>query len=241
MLNKAKLLGVVSASIQAADSQLMVQAEETSVLLASGASVSLAASGKALLRPSQTMTLSATGIAPNTELHLMLVPTARYGISSFMYESASVMLLDSATASRSGTAVLTADLSVPQGDYQLQLVGVMASGEIFTLAIAAEIRAASLQESEPEIDLSLAVWTKKISATQVKMYAKNVTGKGKIQFLVNDAEVAWVRASDNMNPKLRNANGSYDLVRTIALKQGKTALEFYQDGERIRRNAYSVG
>jgi hypothetical protein len=200
----------------------------------------LSSSGKALLRPSESLTLTASGIAPNSQMFLMLVPTARYGLSSMMFESSSVMLLDSAIASSSGTVILNADLSVPQGEYQLQLVGQSASGGVFTLAFATEIRAVSLQETELEVDLELAVWTKKISDSQVKMYAKNVVGAGKIQFVANDSELAWVKATENLSPKLRSANGFHYLVRTVNLQPGKNSLEFYQDGDRIRRNAYSA-
>ena len=232
---------VIPASIQSSDSQLMIQADGTSALLASGSDVLLSSSGKALLRASESLTLTAAGIAPSSQMFLMLVPTARYGLSSMMFESSSVMLLDSAMATSSGTVVLNADLSVPQGEYQLQLVGQSASGGVFTLAIATEIRAVSLQETEPEVDLDLAVWTKKISDSQVKMYAKNVVGAGKIQFVVNGSELAWVKATETLNPKLRSANGFHYLVRTVNLRSGKNSLEFYQDGDRIRRNAYSVG
>ena len=72
------------------------------------------------------------------------------------------------------------------------------------------------------------------------MYAKNIVGAGKIQFMVNGKEVAWVRAVDETDAKLREANGFYYLVRTVRLVPGqKNALEIYVDGVRVTRSAYS--
>lgn len=83
------------------------------------------------------------------------------------------------------------------------------------------------------------VWTKKISDTEVKMYAKNVIGEGKIQFFEDGQEVAWIRAENEQDPKLIGAIGSYYLVRTIELDPGKNRLEIRVDGERVRFNTYT--
>lgn len=96
----------------------------------------------------------------------------------------------------------------------------------------------------PEVDLTFKVWTKRISATEIKMYAKNPVDAGKVVMRVNGREIAWVRALTVDDPKLRlirtgpMAGTSY-LVRTVVLKPGRNVLEFYVDGERIRRNIYS--
>jgi hypothetical protein len=82
-------------------------------------------------------------------------------------------------------------------------------------------------------------WTKLQSDGTVKMYAKNIVGIGKVQFFHNGGEIAWVRAADALNPKLREANGAYYLVRTRDLLEGKNVFEIYIDGERVRRTAYS--
>jgi hypothetical protein len=82
-------------------------------------------------------------------------------------------------------------------------------------------------------------WTQLQSDNTVKMYAKNIVGEGKIQFFHNNSEIAWVRASNALNPKLRQANGSSYLVRTRELVEGKNAFEIYQDGKRIWRAAYA--
>ena len=83
------------------------------------------------------------------------------------------------------------------------------------------------------------VWTQLQSDNTVKMYAKNIVGVGKIQFFHNNNEIAWVRASNALNPKLRQANGSSYLVRTRELEEGKNAFEIYDDGKRIWRAAYA--
>ena len=85
-----------------------------------------------------------------------------------------------------------------------------------------------------------AYWPKKLTDSSVKLYAKNIVGAGKVQFFLNGKEVAWVRAADANDPKLRTANGFQYLVRTVTLKAGmKNALEIYVDGIRVRRAAYS--
>jgi hypothetical protein len=83
------------------------------------------------------------------------------------------------------------------------------------------------------------VWTKKVSETEVKMYAKNVIGEGKIQFFEDGQEIAWIRAESEEDPKLTSAIGSYYLVRTIELDPGKNRLEIRVDGERVRFNTYT--
>ena len=86
----------------------------------------------------------------------------------------------------------------------------------------------------------VATWTKNQNDGTVKMYAKNIVGAGKVQFMFNGEEIAWVRAVDGTDPKLRSANGFYYLVRTVELVEGqKNVFEIYVDGERTTRTAYS--
>lgn len=90
-------------------------------------------------------------------------------------------------------------------------------------------------------DQSVTAWTKLQPNGTVKVYAKNIVGAGKVQFKVNGEEIAWVRAMDNTDPKLRFANDAYYLVRTVELSDGKNAIEIFVDGERVRRAAYTLG
>ena len=85
-------------------------------------------------------------------------------------------------------------------------------------------------------------WTKKISDTEIKLYAKNIIGAGKVQFFHNGNEVAWIRAEDDPDPKLRiiesgPMTGSNYLVRTREMVEGKNVFEIYVDGERVLRRA----
>lgn len=82
-------------------------------------------------------------------------------------------------------------------------------------------------------------WTRKISDSEVKVYLKNPVGIGKVQFMVSGKEIAWVRAVDASDPKLKSADGEPYLVRTVKLKQGKNVIEIYVDGIRQHRAAYS--
>ena len=94
------------------------------------------------------------------------------------------------------------------------------------------------------IDTTFKVWTKRLNDTEAKMYAKNPVGMGKITFVLNGEEIAWIRAADASDPKLRVVTsgpmtGANYLVRTVQLNPGRNVLEIYQDGERIRRTIYS--
>lgn len=73
----------------------------------------------------------------------------------------------------------------------------------------------------------------------VRLFATEVIGAGKVQLMLNGKEIAWVRAVDNADPKLRFANGAYYLVRTVVLAEGKNVFEVFVDGERVRRVAYT--
>ena len=89
-------------------------------------------------------------------------------------------------------------------------------------------------------DLITSTWTRNLNNGSVKMHAKNVVGAGKVQMFFNGKEIAWVRAADASDSKLRAAKGFQYLVRTVTLKAGmKNVLEIYVDGERVRRAAYS--
>ena len=92
----------------------------------------------------------------------------------------------------------------------------------------------------PVISDELKAWTKNLNDGTAKIYAKNIVGGGKIRFMLNGKEIAWVRAVSAADPKLRTANGAHYLVRTVDLVEGqKNVLEVYLDGVRIKRTAYS--
>ena len=105
---------------------------------------------------------------------------------------------------------------------------------------AATSNSAAAQRSAGDTNVGkTTAWTKLQTDGTAKMYAKNIVGAGKVQFFHNNNEIAWVRAADALNPKLRAANGAFYLVRTVELVAGKNVLEVYIDGERVRRTAYS--
>jgi hypothetical protein len=133
-----------------------------------------------------------------------------------------------------GLAVGSYDLVLTTGSGTITLQGV-----IVILASAAEPFAASQ-----------GTWTKAVanelgSPRVVKMYAKNPIAKGKIQFFNNGKEIAWIRAADETDSKLRSIStgimaGSSYLVRSVNLVPGKNALEIFIDGKRVWRAAYSL-
>jgi hypothetical protein len=88
-------------------------------------------------------------------------------------------------------------------------------------------------------------WTKKLATSSVKLYAKNIIGAGKVRFVLNGKEIAWVRALDASDSKLGLITegpmaGANYLVRTVNLVRGqKNVLEVYVDGVLTTRTAYS--
>lgn len=87
----------------------------------------------------------------------------------------------------------------------------------------------------------LNVWTKRVSDTEVKFYAKYPQVGQKIQFMVQDPsgqykEHAWLRIepedidSDGAYPEEPLTNGVY-FVRTLDLKPGKNRLRILVNGE----------
>jgi surface protein len=83
------------------------------------------------------------------------------------------------------------------------------------------------------------VWTKRLPNGQMKFYAKSPIGEGKIQFIADGKEIAWIRAVDETDPKLSFASGYPYLVRTYDLKPGKNRLEIRVDGVRVWRVTYA--
>lgn len=91
-------------------------------------------------------------------------------------------------------------------------------------------------ESEPE---KLQVSIRRNQDDSVRIFAKNVVGEGKIQFYLNGKEIAWIRAANGSDPKIRSTPLGEYLVRVVNLVPGKNVIEVSQDGERLRRVAYT--
>lgn len=105
------------------------------------------------------------------------------------------------------------------------------------LVLALILLSAPAQADEPA-DVP-AFFTKKISDTQVKVYAKDIVGIGKVQFLVGGKEIAWVRATSPDDKKLRTYDNVPYLVRTVTLRPGKNRIEIKVDGGRAWFVTYS--
>lgn len=118
---------------------------------------------------------------------------------------------------------------------------VLAYGQHDLKAISPDGQAVLLKALWVVDTLQFSTWTKR-SGDSIKVYAKNVIGVGKVQFFVDGREIAWVNSVDSTDPKLRTANGFHYLVRTVDLKLdgSKTRFEVKLNGERVRRNTYTV-
>jgi hypothetical protein len=77
--------------------------------------------------------------------------------------------------------------------------------------------------------------TKRMDDSSAKVYFYGAVGAGKIQFLLNGREIAWVNATDASDRKLVDGY----LVRTVTLEAGKNVIEVLVDGVQVRRTVYS--
>lgn len=185
--------------------------------------------GKISVDGATSITASFEGLLAGSSLNVFLTPLGSFTQLALQAQSSDEPLA-TITVDEEGNAVLDVPLSAPAGEYLLQLSGVTSEQTAFTLVFATTI-------SDPVPNY----WPKKQSANTVKLYAKNIIGAGKVQFFLNGKEIAWVRAADETDPKLREARGFYYLVRTVTLTPGiKNVVEIHVNGERVRRAAYSL-
>jgi hypothetical protein len=77
--------------------------------------------------------------------------------------------------------------------------------------------------------------TKRMDDSSAKVYFYGAVGAGKIQFMLNGREIAWVNATDASDRKLTDGY----LVRTVTLEAGKNVIEVLVDGVQVRRTVYS--
>lgn len=221
----------VTATPSAEGSKLQLDFGTSKIELAAPMGATFDSSGKLAARANQSIGISASGYLPGSTVKGYLVPLSSLSQAAFRSQSDSVLELGSVEVGNDGAFLFDAKLSAMAGDYLLQITGVTEDGNEATIAIATSVVAVSTE---------LNVWTKNQLDGTVKVYAKNIVGKGKIQFKVNGREIAWVNAVDETNPKLRQANGAYYLVRTVKLiANKKVSFEIYLDGVRLKRNSYT--
>jgi hypothetical protein len=91
-------------------------------------------------------------------------------------------------------------------------------------------------------------YTKKnLGSASLNFYARDIVGAGKVRFVLNGREVAWVRATDATNPKLNvgSAAARDGLVRTVgvgsrwSLVAGRNVLEIYVGENRLVRRIFT--
>ena len=105
-------------------------------------------------------------------------------------------------------------------------------------------------DAESDVDDAPAVargWTRAMADGTVKFYARDLVGAGKVRFMLNGREIAWVRAADASDPKLNvgPAAARDGLVRTVgpgsrwSLVDGRNVLEIYVGDTRLVRRIFT--
>ncbi len=133
-------------------------------------------------------------------------------------------------------------LRVPAGLTAASNLALVLHSSLGTLGYQAAFNVA---EASCSASTASGYWTQwQASTDTIKIYAKNPVGSGKVQFIVDGREIAWVNAVDANDPKLRVITtdgpmaGVNYLVRTISLNPGKNRIEIRVDGQRVWRVTY---
>lgn len=125
------------------------------------------------------------------------------------------------------TILLPANLNAAS---QLTVSLITTSGQV-NLTIEPQARARPLDN---KVDSVI-----KRTGNSARVVLYDLVDSGKTQIFVNGKEIAWIRATSNTDPKLRSAPQGHYLVRSFELQTGKNVIEVVQQGERVRRVAYS--
>lgn len=144
-------------------------------------------------------------------------------------------------ATLSGATLDEASLVV-SGDaagYEVVLPSSIKSGTFVDL----ETSLGGLRVNVPDVPIRPSSDTVKASIKRVgdkaRVAVSSLVGVGKVQILVNGKEIAWVRAVDASDPKLRKSNDVSYLVRSTSLVAGKNRIEILVNGQRQRLVTYS--
>ena len=167
---------------------------------------------------------SASSVAPGESLELI-------GVNLIGVTSLKVGAVDLEILARSDEAIT---VRIPEGLS-------MGSKDLTVVTAAGQTIAAnlfSIVEAGPSMVPAGFSSIKRVG-NSVRLFVLNPEGLGKVQFKINGREIAWVRAVDASDPKLRNVTGRAYFVRNANLKAGKNAIEIFIDGKRVKRNAYT--
>jgi len=206
--------------------------------------LSVGASGAAELVSGSRVEFRASGYEPGSVVKAYLVPKNYLQLAAFDLRLATIAAepidLGSTEVSATGEFALAVVPRAAAGEYQLQLVGTTALGEVVTMALQAQLSGAA------GVGVARG-WTRAFADGSVKFYARDLVGAGKVRFVLNGQEVAWVRAVDATDPRLNvgPAAARDGLVRTVgagsrwSLAAGRNVLEIYVEGVRLVRRVFT--
>jgi len=188
--------------------------------------------------PNSVTSIGSSAFSGTNSLTTISIPSSVTSIGNYAFNNATAL----ASVTFEGNAPIASGTAFNNVSDAVANIGPAAEGfgTATTWNGLTIVRASGIPEVTPVISDELKAWTKNLNDGTAKIYAKNIVGGGKIRFMLNGKEIAWVRAVSAADPKLRTANGAHYLVRTVDLVEGqKNVLEVYLDGVRIKRTAYS--
>ncbi len=173
-------------------------------------------------------------------------PISSQGIGIASVELNGVGRLASSSSSFNSEGELPITVSFSEDDIGFASIEVSLRVGSQQLAVAnfeIEVTEEEIITTPSEAATSTGFWTSR-NGNNVKVYAKNFVGLGKVQIFFNGEEIAWANPQSLDDPKLRvvteghMAGASY-LVRDRDLEPGKNVFEIYLNGERVERRVAS--
>jgi hypothetical protein len=238
-----------TATVAADGKGLALQGAGWRINIGAESGMSVGPSGAAELVSGARVELRASGYQPGSLVQAYLVPKTYLQLASFDLRLATIAAepidLGSTEVSEAGEFELAVVPRAAAGEYQLQLVGTLGSGELVALALLTELADAELGNGS---GLQVARgWTRAMADGTVKFYARDLVGVGKVRFMLNGREVAWVRAVDASDPKLNvgPAAARDGLTRTVgagtrwSLAAGRNVLEIWVGDNRLVRRIFT--
>jgi hypothetical protein len=207
------------------------------VEIAAQTGIEVGGNAKPFLTKSAEVSFTLSGYLPQSAVGVFLTPLSNFesgvAVREIATNSTEAKAVALANVSISGQVEFAADISVPDGEYLLQIVGTDSSRAVLSLAIETTVVASQIDGPRG--------WTRFLSATnELKIYARGVVNAGKITFVVNGNELAWIRATSAADSKINVASDG--MVRSVFVSDmlvGRNVIEIYVDGVRIDRRIFT--
>jgi hypothetical protein len=182
-------------------------------------------------RANSELRFNARGLEPDSLITAYLISTRLFNPLSLQVASNGIFLLGSATVDQEGNLDADFKLAAVSGEYLLQLTTTLRGAGEATFVLPLTLQGGSGPAGQAR------GWTRDFGNNQLKLYTREIIGAGKVRFVVNGREIAWVRAVDGNDRKLNVAGDG--MVRTVTAVPGRNVFEIYVGDERVVRRIFT--